>query len=108
MNVTPHDEDLPTSATPKEAKDALGIADMRRAIMCGVRDSELIRECLEVAERHDLEEEEMYVWLAYQALLRMEEFRRACTAPLAAPLDRRGAGSSGTGSVAIVDVDGHF
>jgi len=47
---------------------------MRRAIEeDGARPGSLIGECLEVARARKLSEEETYVFLAYQALLRLEE-----------------------------------
>jgi len=47
---------------------------MRRAIEeDGARPGSLIGECLEVARARGLSEEETYVFLAYQALLRLEE-----------------------------------
>jgi hypothetical protein len=61
------------SASPETSDAIPNIAAMRQAIVCATHDSGLIRQCLEVAERHDLEEEEMYVWLAYHALSRIEE-----------------------------------
>jgi hypothetical protein len=39
---------LPRPVTSQEVLEDPSIADMRRAIMCGVCDSRLIRECLEV------------------------------------------------------------
>ena len=47
---------------------------MRRAIeQDAARPGSLIGECLEVARARELSEEETYVFLAYQALLRLEE-----------------------------------
>jgi len=83
-------------AVDHEAPDAPSIAKMRREILSGARNSRLIRECLEVAENLDLHDEEMYVWLAYQALTRLEELHQACTC-------------SGSASPVTLDaIDGHF
>jgi hypothetical protein len=73
--------DPPSPPSSDEFHDALSIADMRREILFGSRHSRLVQDCLEAAEERDLPEEEMYVWLAYQALLRLEEFHRMCTCP---------------------------
>jgi hypothetical protein len=87
---------LPKPASDHEANDAPCIADMRREILAGARQSRLVRECLEIAENFDLHEEEMYVWLAYQALTRLEELHRTCRC-------------SGSGSSVNLDaIDGHF
>jgi hypothetical protein len=59
--------------------DEPSITDMRREILSGARHSRVIRECLEAAENLDLDEEELYVWLAYRALIRLEELHRSCT-----------------------------
>jgi hypothetical protein len=69
---------LPKPETAEDQRDATTIAGMRRAIMGGARNSRLIRQCLEIAERQLLGREEIYVLLAYEALLRLEELHRAC------------------------------
>ena len=59
---------------PEAPQDAESIADMRRAIEHdGARPGSLVSECLEAARAGGLSEEETYVFLAYQALLRLEE-----------------------------------
>lgn len=73
MSASPLHRTLPGSASSEESDAIPNIAAMRQAIVCATHDSGLIRRCLQVAERHDLEEEEMYVWLAYHALSRIEE-----------------------------------
>jgi hypothetical protein len=72
---------LPRPASGDDANDALSIGDMRQEILSGARHSRVIRECLEAAEDRDLHDEEMYVWLAYQALIRLEELHKTCTCP---------------------------
>src|SRR6266566_3512637 len=59
---------------PEVPQDAGSIADMRRAIEHdGARPGSLVSECLEAARAGGLSEEETYVFLAYQALLWLEE-----------------------------------
>lgn len=59
---------------PEVPQDAQSIADMRRAIEHdGARPGSLVGECLDAARAGGLTEEETYVFLAYQALLRLEE-----------------------------------
>src|SRR5205814_7540784 len=59
---------------PEAPRGAESIDIMRRAIEeDGARPGSLIGECLEVARARGLSEEETYVFLAYQALLRLEE-----------------------------------
>src|SRR2546430_5184882 len=59
---------------PEAPRGAESIDIMRRAIEeDGARPGSLIGECLEVARARKLSEEETYVFLAYQALLRLEE-----------------------------------
>lgn len=78
---------------PPLADDSKGFAAMREAILRGASHSRLVRQCVEVAEKHDLSEDEMYVWLAYQALVRLEALHQACTcfkpgqAPQPAPMN---------------------
>jgi hypothetical protein len=49
---------------------------MRRRIMEGARSSRLIRQCLEMADSRMLARDEVYVLLAREALLRLEELHR--------------------------------
>ena len=59
---------------PEAPRGAESIDVMRRAIeQDAARPGSLIGECLEVARARGLSEEETYVFLAYQALLRLEE-----------------------------------
>jgi hypothetical protein len=90
---------IPRLQPPEQPDDVLSIIEMRRAILCGARHSRVIRECLEVAEHRELSEEDMYVWLAYEALVRLEELHRACACSKSA---------RATESEVNFDVDGHF
>jgi hypothetical protein len=67
---------LPNPHSPEEVKEAENISGMRLAILRGARQSRLIRDCLEVAELRLLNREEIYVLLAYQALLKLEELHQ--------------------------------
>ena len=59
---------------PEAPQDAESVAVMRRAIeQDGARGGSLIGECLDAARARGLSGEETYVFLAYQALLRLEE-----------------------------------
>jgi hypothetical protein len=59
---------------PAAPQDAESVAVMRRAIeQDGAREGSLIGECLDAARARGLSGEETYVFLAYQALLRLEE-----------------------------------
>jgi hypothetical protein len=59
---------------PEAPQDAERVAVMRRAIeQDGAREGGLIGECLDAARARGLSGEETYVFLAYQALLRLEE-----------------------------------
>ena len=59
---------------PEAPQDAQSVAVMRRAIeQDGAREGSLIGECLDAARARGLSREETYVFLAYQALLRLEE-----------------------------------
>jgi hypothetical protein len=59
---------------PEAPQDAESVAVMRRAIeQDGAREGSLIGECLDAARARGLSGEETYVFLAYQALLRLEE-----------------------------------
>ena len=67
---------LPKPETPEEAHDSASVPGMRRAIETAARSSRLIRECLKVAETQRLGREEIYVLLAYRALVELEERHR--------------------------------
>jgi hypothetical protein len=99
MSVTHLNAELRRSSRPDEPKQVPNIADMRRVIVCGAHDSGLIQECLEVAACYDLDEEEMYVCLAFRALTRPNELDSASMS-----LKPTGA----TEPIASFDVDGHF
>src|SRR6267378_324054 len=59
---------------PEAPQDAESVAVMRRSIeKDGAREGSLIGECLDAARARGLSGEETYVFLAYQALLRLEE-----------------------------------
>ena len=59
---------------PQAPQDAETVALMRRAIEHdGAREGSLVGECLDAARARGLSGEETYVFLAYQALLRLEE-----------------------------------
>jgi len=59
---------------PEAPQGAQSVAVMRRAIeQDGAREGSLICECLDAARARGLNGEETYVFLAYQALLRLEE-----------------------------------
>jgi hypothetical protein len=59
---------------PEAPQDAEGVAVMRREIeQDGAREGSLVGECLEAARARGLSAEETYVFIAYQALLRLEE-----------------------------------
>ena len=59
---------------PEAPQDPEGVAAMRRAIeQDGGRDGSLASECLEAARARGLSGEETYLFLAYEALLRLEE-----------------------------------
>ena len=64
---------LVRSESPEDAKDAETIPGMRRAIEKAARSSQLIQECFQLAERRQLAREEIYVLLAYRALLELED-----------------------------------
>ncbi len=64
---------LPGPESPEDAKDTETIPGMRRAIEQAARSSQLIQECLQVAERRRLGREEIYVLLAYRALVELED-----------------------------------
>jgi hypothetical protein len=69
---------LPKPESAEDIGDAESIAGMRRAILRSARSSSLIRQCLEVAQTRLLTREENYVFLAYRALLRLEELHQTC------------------------------
>jgi hypothetical protein len=59
---------------PEAPEDAERVAAMRRAIeQDGSREGSLAGECLEAARARGLSGEETYLFLAYEALLRLEE-----------------------------------
>jgi len=59
---------------PEAPRDAESITFMRRAIeQDGTRPGSLVAECLEAARARGLNREQTYVFLAYQALLWLEE-----------------------------------
>lgn len=64
---------LPRPESPEDAKDTATIPGMRRAIEKAARSSRLIQECLQAAERRQLGREEIYVLLAYRALVELED-----------------------------------
>jgi hypothetical protein len=57
----------------EDTEDASTIAGMRRAIEKSARSSQLIAECLKEAEKDQLSREEIYVLLAYRALVELED-----------------------------------
>jgi hypothetical protein len=59
---------------PEAPRDAEELAVMRRAIEeDGAREDSLVNQCLGAARAGGLSDEDTYVFLAYQALLRLEE-----------------------------------
>jgi hypothetical protein len=59
---------------PEAPQDPQSVAAMRRAIeQDGARQGSLVGECLEAARARGLSGEETYVFIAYQALLRLAE-----------------------------------
>jgi hypothetical protein len=59
---------------PEAPNDAEGVTAMRLAIeQDGAREGSLVAECLEAARARGLSGEETYVFIAYQALLRLQE-----------------------------------
>ena len=89
---------LPKPHTPEEARDAASIAGMRRAIETAARNSRLIQECMKVSETQRLAREEIYVLLAYRALVELEETHQA--------LER--LRTEARGYALSSDPDGHF
>jgi hypothetical protein len=67
---------LPKPQSTEELSDAESVAGMRRAILSGARDSSLIRQCLDVARSRLFSREEIYVFLAYEALRKLEELHQ--------------------------------
>src|SRR5579862_4395665 len=62
---------------PEPPHDADGVAAMRRAIeQDGTREGTLTSDCLVAARASGLSGEETYLFLAYEALLRLEETRQ--------------------------------
>lgn len=64
---------LARSESPEDARDTETIPGMRRAIEKAARASRLIQECFQMAERRQLGREEIYVLLAYRALVELED-----------------------------------
>jgi hypothetical protein len=59
---------------PEAPNDAEGVTAMRLAIeQDGAREGSLVAECLEAARARGLSDEDTYVFIAYQALLRLQE-----------------------------------
>ena len=59
---------------PEAPQDDEGVAAMRLAIeQDGGREGSLVAECLEAARARGLSGEDTYVFIAYQALLRLQE-----------------------------------
>jgi hypothetical protein len=59
---------------PEAPQDDEGVAAMRLAIeQDGAREGSLVAECLEAARARGLSGEDTYVFIAYQALLRLQE-----------------------------------
>lgn len=89
---------LPKPRSVEESIDVETIEGMRRAIQRGARTSDLIRECLSRAQSRLLSREDIYVLLAYEALVKVEELyqmRESSNQPRFAPR-------------AVADPDGHF
>ncbi len=89
-------------ARPEAPQDPDSVAAMRRAIEeDGAREGSLAGECLDAARARGLSGEQAYIFLAYQALLRLEETHQrhiylsdlappvAPVAPVAAKFDVR-------------------
>jgi hypothetical protein len=64
-------------AKPAAPRDAEGVARMRRAIEEDAPSRSLITECLKAARAVGLSGEDTYVFLAYHALLRIEEMHQS-------------------------------
>jgi hypothetical protein len=59
---------------PEAPNDAEGVTAMRLAIeQDGAREGSLVAECFEAARARGLSDEDTYVFIAYQALLRLQE-----------------------------------
>jgi hypothetical protein len=59
---------------PEAPNDAEGVAAMRLAIeQDGGREGSLVAECFQAARARGLSDEDTYVFIAYQALLRLQE-----------------------------------
>jgi hypothetical protein len=63
---------LASPESPEDVQDAGTIAGMRRAIERSASSSQLISECLKEAQTRHLGREEIYVVLAYRALVELE------------------------------------
>ena len=62
--------------SPADTQDAGTIPGMRRAIEKSASSSQLIAECFKEAQRRRLGREEIYVLLAYRALVELEDKHR--------------------------------
>jgi hypothetical protein len=82
---------------PEVPEDADGVTAMKRAIEAdGTRAGSLAGECLEAARARGLNDEETYLFLAYEALLRLEETQqRHIYLSEAAPLAEAGPQPAG-------------
>ena len=89
---------LPQPGSLEESTDAESIDGMRRAILQGAHTSSLIRECFSRAQSRLLNREEIYVLLAYEALLRLEELHQI----------RESLKQERVQARAAADPDGHF
>lgn len=67
---------LPRPESPEDTQDVGTIPGMRRAIERFAKSSQLIAEGLKEAERRRLGREEIYVLLAYRALVQLEDKHR--------------------------------
>ena len=67
---------LEKSESPEDTADAATIPGMRRAIEKSASSSQVIAECLKEAQRRQLGREEIYVLLAYRALVELESTHR--------------------------------
>lgn len=64
---------IPKPESLDGAEEATTISGMRRVIEHAARSSRLIKECFELAKRHQVGGEEIYVLLAYRALVELED-----------------------------------
>jgi len=88
-------------AKPGSVEDSIDVGSidgMRRAILQGAHTSSLIRECFSRAQSRLLNREEIYVLLAYEALVRLEELRQV----------RESLKQERVQARPVADPDGHF